>query len=93
MPPLLEVAVWAVLGSLTGWLLLWLVTGRRPRRPLGGAIIAFPGMAATWNPELALRAAQVTAAETRATGIPWNFSPVLDIGRQPLWPQLSSQLP
>src|SRR5437868_503646 len=46
------------------------------------------GMAATWNPELALRAAQITAAETRAAGIPWNFSPVLDIGRQPLWPRL-----
>jgi beta-glucosidase len=46
------------------------------------------GMAATWNPELALRAAQVTADETRAAGIPWNFSPVLDVGRQPLWPRL-----
>src|SRR6185369_3805064 len=46
------------------------------------------GMAATWNPQLALRAAQVTADETRAAGIPWVFSPVLDIGRQPLWPRL-----
>jgi beta-glucosidase len=46
------------------------------------------GMAATWNPELALRAAQITADETRAAGIPWTFSPVLDIGRQPLWPRL-----
>jgi beta-glucosidase len=25
--------------------------------------------------------------ETRAAGIPWSFSPVLDIGRQPLWPR------
>ncbi len=46
------------------------------------------GMAATWNPELMLRGSQVTAAETRAAGIPWNFSPVLDVGRQPLWPRL-----
>lgn len=23
--------------------------------------------------------------ETRASGLPWNFSPVLDLGRQPLW--------
>jgi beta-glucosidase len=46
------------------------------------------GMAATWNPEIALRAAQVTADETRAAGIPWNFSPVLDVGRQPLWPRV-----
>src|SRR5207247_4192889 len=46
------------------------------------------GMAATWNPQLMLDASRVTAAETRAAGIPWNFSPVLDIGRQPLWPRL-----
>ena len=45
-------------------------------------------MAATWNPLLTLRAAQITAAETRAADIPWNFSPVLDIGRQPLWPRI-----
>ncbi len=45
-------------------------------------------MAATWNPALALRAAQITAAETRSAYIPWNFSPVLDVGRQPLWPRL-----
>jgi len=46
------------------------------------------GMAATWNPQLMLQASRITAAETRAAGIPWNFSPVLDIGRQPLWPRL-----
>ena len=45
------------------------------------------GMAATWNPELMKRAAEIAAMETRASGIPWNFSPVLDIGRQPLWPR------
>lgn len=43
------------------------------------------GQAATWNPDLVKAAAQITAYETRASGIPWNFSPVLDIGRQPLW--------
>jgi beta-glucosidase len=55
-----------------------------------GAVL-FPqplGMAATWNPQLMLEASRITAAETRAAGIPWNFSPVLDIGRQPLWPRL-----
>src|SRR5262245_3408179 len=46
------------------------------------------GMAATWNPQLALEGSQIAAAETRASAIPWNFSPVLDIGRQPLWPRL-----
>lgn len=43
------------------------------------------GQAATWNPELVNAAAAITAYETRASGIPWNFSPVLDLGRQPLW--------
>ena len=43
------------------------------------------GMAATWNPLLMQRAAEITAMETRAAAIPWSFSPVLDIGRQPLW--------
>ena len=46
------------------------------------------GMAATWNPQLALDGAHIAAVETRAAGIPWNFSPVLDVGRQPLWPRL-----
>src|SRR5215471_8948654 len=45
------------------------------------------GMAATWNPALMQRASEVAAAETRAAGIPWTFSPVLDLGRQPLWPR------
>ncbi|HEY6805414.1 MAG TPA: glycoside hydrolase family 3 N-terminal domain-containing protein [Pyrinomonadaceae bacterium] len=45
------------------------------------------GMAATWNPALMKRGAEVSAAETRAAGIPWTFSPVLDLGRQPLWPR------
>ena len=44
-------------------------------------------MAATWNPFLVRRANEITAYETRASGIPWNFSPVLDLGRQPLWPR------
>jgi beta-glucosidase len=43
------------------------------------------GMAATWNPALMQRASEITAMETRAAAIPWSFSPVLDIGRQPLW--------
>ena len=45
------------------------------------------GMAATWNPELMKRASEISAAETRAAGIPWSFSPVLDLGRNPLWPR------
>jgi beta-glucosidase len=45
------------------------------------------GMAASWNPALMERAAEITAMETRAAAIPWSFSPVLDVGRQPLWPR------
>jgi beta-glucosidase len=42
-------------------------------------------MAATRNPDYIKAAAKVTANELRASGIRWNFAPVLDIGRQPLW--------
>lgn len=43
------------------------------------------GMAASRNPELVKQAAKITAMETRASGIRWNFDPTLGIGRQPLW--------
>ena len=42
-------------------------------------------MAATRNPSLVRAAAKTTANELRASGVRWNFAPVLDIGRQPLW--------
>lgn len=42
-------------------------------------------MAASWNPALLRRVNEITALETRASGIPWNFSPVLDLGRHPAW--------
>lgn len=45
-------------------------------------------MAATFNPELSYKAGEITAREIRASGLQWNFSPVMDIGRQPLWPRL-----
>ncbi|MDF2776159.1 MAG: beta-glucosidase, partial [Geminicoccaceae bacterium] len=44
-------------------------------------------MAATFNPVLVRRSNEITAYETRATGIAWNFSPVLDVGRHPAWPR------
>jgi len=44
-------------------------------------------IAATWNPALARRAGEISAHQTRASGIPWNFYPVLDIGRNPVWPR------
>ncbi len=44
-------------------------------------------LAATWDPEIALSTGKIVAYETRASGIPWAFSPVLDIGRDPRWPR------
>ncbi|GAO30588.1 beta-glucosidase [Geofilum rubicundum JCM 15548] len=46
------------------------------------------GQAASWNRELVRRGGEVTAYETRASGIPWNFSPVLDMGRDPRFPRM-----
>ena len=43
--------------------------------------------AASWNPENAYNMAKVCAYETRASGIPWNFSPVLDLGLDPRFPR------
>ena len=46
------------------------------------------GMAATWNPQLVRRSAEIAAMETRAAGVTWSFSPVLDVGRNQVWPRL-----
>lgn len=43
------------------------------------------GMAATRDPELVTAITKVAAKELRASGVRWNFAPVLDCGRQPLW--------
>ncbi len=45
-------------------------------------------IAATWDTYFAKRGAEVGAYETRASYIPWSFSPVLDIGRDVRWPRL-----
>ncbi|MCF8303402.1 MAG: glycoside hydrolase family 3 C-terminal domain-containing protein [Bacteroidales bacterium] len=45
------------------------------------------GLAATWNPSLVKQAGAISAYETRASSIPWNFSPVLGMGRHPAWPR------
>jgi beta-glucosidase len=43
------------------------------------------GMAASWDPALVERAQSVAAAEARAVGIAWTFSPMVDIARDPRW--------
>ncbi|NUQ82643.1 MAG: glycoside hydrolase family 3 C-terminal domain-containing protein [Bacteroidetes bacterium] len=42
-------------------------------------------LAATFNTELAEKEGAITAVEMKASGMTWNFYPVLDVGRQPLW--------
>lgn len=42
-------------------------------------------MAATRNRELGRKMAEITAKEVKASGIPWNFCPLMDVARQPLW--------
>jgi beta-glucosidase len=46
------------------------------------------GQAATWSPELIYNAGVITAYESRASGVPWTFSPVLDLGTNPQWPRI-----
>ena len=45
-------------------------------------------MAATFNRDIVHKAGEITAYETRASYIPWNYSPVLDLGKSPLWPRI-----
>lgn len=42
-------------------------------------------MAATRNKDLNQQMATITAKEVKASGIPWNFCPLMDVARQPLW--------
>ena len=53
--------------------------------------VLFPqaiNMAASFNRDLSFQEGEIAAREVKASGIDWNFSPVMDIGRQPLWPRL-----
>ena len=56
---------------------------------IGGTL--FPqeiNMAASFNRELVREGAKITAYETRACDIPWVFNPVMDLGRNPVWPRI-----
>jgi len=46
------------------------------------------GQAATWNRKLVYDAGVITAYESRAAGVPWTFSPVLDLGTNPQWSRI-----
>lgn len=45
-------------------------------------------LAASFNRTFAGDMGRVTAYETRAALVPWTFSPVMDLGREPLWPRM-----
>jgi len=45
-------------------------------------------MGATFNRELVKRSAEICAYESRACCIPWTYSPVVDLGRDPRWPRM-----
>lgn len=44
-------------------------------------------LAATFNREYARAMGEAIAYETRAAMVPWVFSPVMDLGRNPVWPR------
>lgn len=44
-------------------------------------------LASSFNLNLISDMAMQTASDVRASGISWNFSPVLDVARNPMWPR------
>jgi beta-glucosidase len=43
------------------------------------------GLAASWDPQMVEQVQGLAAAEARAVGIHWTFSPMVDIARDPRW--------
>lgn len=41
--------------------------------------------ACSWNPGLVQQASEVSAQESRMSGIDWTFSPMIDVARDPRW--------
>ncbi|MCR5180820.1 MAG: glycoside hydrolase family 3 C-terminal domain-containing protein [Bacteroidaceae bacterium] len=46
------------------------------------------GQGASFNRDIPRRISEIAAYESRACLIPWVYSPVMDLGRQPLWSRL-----
>jgi len=47
------------------------------------------GLSASWDMELIEQTAQIAAKEATADGINWNFSPMVDIARDPRWGRIA----
>lgn len=43
------------------------------------------GLSCSWNPDLIKETAQIAAKEATADGVFWNFSPMVDISKEPRW--------
>jgi beta-glucosidase len=59
---------------------------------LHGYQTVFPiplGLSATWDMKLIEQSARIAAVEATADGICWNFSPMVDIARDPRWGRVS----
>ena len=47
------------------------------------------GLASSWDTALVARTARVAAVESTADGINWNFSPMVDVARDPRWGRIA----
>ena len=47
------------------------------------------GTAASWDMEMIKKTAEIAAQEATADGINWNFSPMVDIARDPRWGRIA----
>lgn len=47
------------------------------------------GVSCTWDMELVEKSARIAAVEASADGLCWNFSPMVDISRDPRWGRVS----
>jgi len=50
------------------------------------------GQAASWNPEVVRKGAEIAAIESASVGINWTFAPMIDISRDPRWGRIAESL-
>jgi len=50
------------------------------------------GQAASWNPDVLLEGARISAIEAASTGVNWTFAPMIDITRDPRWGRIAECL-
>jgi beta-glucosidase len=47
------------------------------------------GQAATWNPQLVMECARISAREAAKAGVNWTFAPMVDVARDPRWGRIA----